>query len=608
MFRAVRGRGPASPSGHDVTAREHELRRRELYRANGHDSAARSHLEASAPEAAMYAMAAPVSYDPGPRAAGVTYGIAVSAPAPSLLRPTHTHTRPGQLRSRRPIPPRRWTFIEQSRWPLVIVLLIQSALSLRLIWSNTAFQDEALYIWSGRLEWSHWLYGAPIPPFPTYFSGAPVVYPPIAGYVDAVAGLAGTRLLSLLFLLIATTFLHGVTRRIFDRRSAFFAVALFVSLGSIQFLGALATYDAMAVMLLALATWLGVRAADCRPVSQRALLALSAATLALADVTKYAAALYDPVVVAVIVLVIWRTRGRRLAMGALAIFGIILSLLLIGGVAVGGHMYWQGIESTTLSRQEGTWPAFGILYVSAGWIGAVILLAAIGAVVVAAIWRDWPTRLLGLTLLLAPFLAPAEQARIHVFTSLFKHVGFGGWFGAIVAGFALASFVRVVPALKANAAESVSLAAVVLAAVPGIGLATAHYTGGWPNSAEYVADLRPLVSADRGVMLFDDVNIVEYYLPGLAKWQHVINNVYFAYTDPVTGKRLLDTPAAYSDAIEHHYFGLIGLIYGNAANTHDPEILADIKRYGGYKKVLDLPYRLEGRRGEFLVFVRQAGA
>jgi 4-amino-4-deoxy-L-arabinose transferase-like glycosyltransferase len=435
-----------------------------------------------------------------------------------------------------------------------------------------------------------------------------VVYPPLAGYADAVAGLAGTRLLSLLFLLIATTLLHGVTRRIFDRRSAFFAAALFVGLGSVQFLGALATYDAMAVMLLALATWLGVRAADCQPFLQRAVLVLSAVVLALADATKYAAALYDPIVVAVIVLVIWRARDRRPAVGAFVIFAVTLSLILLAGLSVGRHVYWQGIESTTLSRQEGTWPAFGILYVSVGWIGAVMLLAVIGSMVMAFVRQDWPTRLLGLTLLLAPFLAPAEQARIHVFTSLFKHVGFGAWFGAIAAGFALASFLRVVPAVKANAAESVSVAAVVLAAVPGIGLATAHFTGGWPNSATYVADLRPWITADRGEMLFDDVNIVEYYLPGSVQWKHVINNVYFAYKDPVTGKRILNTAAAYRDAIKHHYFGLIGLIYGNAANTYDPGILADIRRYGGYRQVLDLPYRLEGRHGEFLVFVRKARA
>ena len=43
--------------------------------------------------------------------------------------------------------------------PLLIILTVQVILSLRLIWSNTAFSDEALYLWAGRLELAHWLHG-----------------------------------------------------------------------------------------------------------------------------------------------------------------------------------------------------------------------------------------------------------------------------------------------------------------------------------------------------------------------------------------------------------------------------------------------------------------
>jgi hypothetical protein len=59
---------------------------------------------------------------------------------------------------------------------------------------------------------------------------------------------------------------RGVTRRLFDRRSAFFAAALFAGLGSTQFLGALATYDPLALCLLALGTWLAVIAAHPGPI------------------------------------------------------------------------------------------------------------------------------------------------------------------------------------------------------------------------------------------------------------------------------------------------------------------------------------------------------
>ena len=41
----------------------------------------------------------------------------------------------------------------------------------RLIWSNTAFQDEALYLRAGHLEWAQWLHQTPIPNFPRISPG-----------------------------------------------------------------------------------------------------------------------------------------------------------------------------------------------------------------------------------------------------------------------------------------------------------------------------------------------------------------------------------------------------------------------------------------------------
>lgn len=57
--------------------------------------------------------------------------------------------------------------------------------------ANTAFSDEALYLWAGHLEWAHWLDGAKIPVFPAYFSGSPVVYPPLGAVADSIGGLVG---------------------------------------------------------------------------------------------------------------------------------------------------------------------------------------------------------------------------------------------------------------------------------------------------------------------------------------------------------------------------------------------------------------------------------
>ena len=196
-----------------------------------------------------------------------------------------------------------------ARWPLLTVLAVQAVLSLRLTWSNTAFQDEALYLRAGHLEWARWLHQAPIPNFPAYFSGAPVIYPPLGALADSVGGLAAARILSLCFMLGVTSLLWATTSRLYGQRAALLAAGLFATLAGTQFLGAFATFDAMALFLLALAAWLGVRSADCRSWTRTVLLITAGVTLAAADTVKYATALFTPVVLAVVALVIWRQHG-----------------------------------------------------------------------------------------------------------------------------------------------------------------------------------------------------------------------------------------------------------------------------------------------------------
>lgn len=75
-------------------------------------------------------------------------------------------------------------------WPLLAVLAGQAALSPSMVRVRTAFGDEALYLSAGHLEWSHWLHGIQIPVYQTWFSGAPVIYPPIGAIADSLGGLA----------------------------------------------------------------------------------------------------------------------------------------------------------------------------------------------------------------------------------------------------------------------------------------------------------------------------------------------------------------------------------------------------------------------------------
>jgi Dolichyl-phosphate-mannose-protein mannosyltransferase len=224
-----------------------------------------------------------------------------------------------------PVRPRRLRPVSPAAGLLLVVLAAQALLSLRLVWSNTAYQDEALYLWAGRLEW-HWLHGTPVPPFADYFSGAPVLYPPIGAAAAAIGGLAGARILSLGFMLGATALLWATTRRLLTARAAFFACAAWAVLGSTQRLGAFATYDAMSLFLVTLAIWCAVRAGARRDCTKWLLAAAGAALLA--NAAKYASLIFDPVVVAMAGLVECpRPGGKKAAAG----WTVVVTYLVAGG-------------------------------------------------------------------------------------------------------------------------------------------------------------------------------------------------------------------------------------------------------------------------------------
>jgi hypothetical protein len=531
---------------------------------------------------------------PGPGWAPEAAGELVPDWAPE---PGREHARHGHLEPARHAPRRR--AIRQG-WPLLAVLVVQAALSLRLVRSNTAFQDEALYLYTGHLEWSHWLYGAPAPPVQDYFSGAPVIYPPLGALADTYGGLVSARLLSLFFMLAATSLLYGTTRRMFDRRAGFFAAALFAGLGATQFLGAFATFDAMAIALLALATWLAVRAAEKGGGrARRYTLMLAGAAVALANATKYASGLFDPVVIAVAMACLWRRRGAGVAAAGGAVMLTTCAALIGAGLAAGGSGYWLGLTSTTLNRAGDNVPAFGVLYASGEWVGGIAALAVIGAVAAFAKRLSRPARALACVLVAAVFLAPAEQARLHTITSLFKHVGFGAWFGCIVAGFALACLASAVPAVKAGGAVRAGLAATVLAAVAGAAMAGGHFSS-WPRSTSFTVRLAALAEKYRGPVL-EDNEVPEYYIPAL-RWRSRALTVQFTYTDPRTGRRL-SGQSAYLNAIKNGYFSIIDLSFANTIQD-DNKLIHDLSVTTAYRLAAVIPYEVDGVRAVYKIWVR----
>jgi hypothetical protein len=391
--------------------------------------------------------------------------------------------------------------------PLTAILLVQICLSLRLVWSNTAFGDEALYLWAGHLELAHWLHGGPVPPFPTYFSGAPVIYPPLGALADSLGGLAAARILSLVFMLGTTSLLWSTTRRLFSSpAAAAFASGLFVALGPTADLGAFATYDAMAIFCMALAAWMAVRS---NGRYSEAWIIGSAMVMAFGDVVKYSSLLWNPVILALVVLLAPASVGRALARGA-RFASYAVAILVPSLIRLGGAAYIRGVMFTTLSRQADDIPiATGVILRDAfEWIGMVLLFAILG-VIISCRGDDIRTRLLCFLLASTLLLAPLHQTQIHTLTSLYKHVIFGAWFAAIPAGYGLAR------AAEVNRVKGwrIGTAAVVFTAVLGISQASNMFSF-WPNATKLVSATSKVLPRLKGPILAPngDAHVVDYYL------------------------------------------------------------------------------------------------
>jgi hypothetical protein len=476
-----------------------------------------------------------------------------------------------------------------TRWPLFVALLGQAVLSLTLL-SRPLVLDESTYIDAGRVEIAHWLHGARTLPYARVFSGAPVIYPPLSGAMNGVGGLAAARLLSLCFMLAATALLYSAARQLLGTRVSIIAAVVFGTTSAAQYLGVLATFDALALMLLAAAAWFAVRSGDAA--GQRRLLLLTAmcGLLAAANAVKYASALWDPVVIAMAALADVRhcNWGRRLATGAACSAGV-LGLLAIAAL-IAGPSYWQGILFSTVNRTtDNRIQVVAILGSAARWVGLVAVLAVLGAVALTRSARDWSLKAMGWLLAAAVFLAPAEQARIGVAISLFKHVGFGAWFAAIPAGYGISEAVSTVAARRASfslwAKVSSALVVIVALAMVVVGVYGAQGTNRTPPAypIAVIARLKPILRTSTGPLLADTPNPIIYFTHiSPFRWRNTYD---FSYRDPVTGRRMYGIPA-YVDAIQHHYFSIVILRSNRENKPIDQAVLTSLRHNRSYHLII----------------------
>jgi hypothetical protein len=412
------------------------------------------------------------------------------------------------------------------RHPLTAICAVQAALSLTLVWSNTAFTDEADYLRLGHVIIASWLHGSSWPSAygERVLSGSPVIYPPLGALADSIGGLAGARLLSLAFLLGATILLYPVAARLLARTAAVIAACLW-ALSEPALRLAFATYDAMSVFGVALAAWLAVQAVQARGRRRAgALVTASGAALALATATAYSAIVVGPVLIAFAFLV-WLPslqvrralyRAGWLAVAWLAFFSLLLTV----------SRSWAGLAFSVLDRRLNDYQSTGTVLAGVAMYSGLIIVAALLAAAIATRTQDrhraWLLVLLGA----AALVVPAAQLYERTAWALDKHLTYGIWFAAIAGGFGCrTAAVRLSTAKAGRSLERIStavavagVAAAILAGTADWRLAALTYQS-WPDATSFVASIRPLAARSDGLIFASaQKRVAQYYTPQGEQW------------------------------------------------------------------------------------------
>ena len=410
--------------------------------------------------------------------------------------------------------------------------------------------------------------------------------------------MAGARALYLVSMLGATVLLWGASARLFGRRAAFFAAALFAVLGPTLHLGTFATFDAMSLFLVALAAWCVIRAADRGPAAGWMVAAGTA--LAAANATAYSSILFDLLVAVVALLTGLQSAGLvRAALRAATVLAVT-SALLVAGALIAGSSYLTGFESTTLARTPGSAAPLSVLASSWSWAGLLVLLAAAGVIIsavspatrrpdTAARGPDGRRRARAAGAGAAAHRSSAEQAR-----------GPGRLVRRDGRRFAVDRFIAAAPPGRLRALSLRSLPnRADLSHRPG-GQPSKSLATSWPNASSFVAVLRPLADRGSGRLLVEDPAVAEYYLPSGRHWQRwsstrniiLPSGASTGGAPPTASAVLAGNPGSYAEYVTNGYFSLVALNFADTTAL-DHDIAADLRRNPHYHIVAVIPYGIE---------------
>ncbi len=475
--------------------------------------------------------------------------------------------------------------------PMLAILALQTIASLSL--RNTAFQDEALYLYAGRQYFNFLRGGPPVTePYGQYVAGLPYFYPLLAGIADSIGGLEAARLLSLGFMLLVTLSVYLVTARLYSRSSALVAAALFSVQGTVLYLGHFATFDALCLFLLALATVLAVRA-DWR--SWWGTATAVGIVLALAIAAKFAALLLTPSVVAILSWQLLRKHGWKQAVlagalaGAIAVTGLAVPALLDNNVLIGlTHTTTERVAIIPTSR-------IAIAERAALLAGGLVLLGGIGLILAGRRGLVVALVFLGSTL-----LAPAYHIYKMEIVSLQKHVVFSLFFAAPLAGYAVTRMSGIGQGRFANRRWIIVLAVCLLVFSVGSQQAGELFHE-WPNTQALMNVLLTQVRPS-GRYLAEEMEVPRYYLQNtVAFWQW--NQLYWFYYTDKQGRQLSGVHA-YKAAINEGYFNLVILRYGPNVAT-DYAIDSGLKSGAHYELIAQVPETTIFGSGSYWVWRRK---
>ncbi|MBZ5590143.1 MAG: glycosyltransferase [Acidobacteriia bacterium] len=306
-------------------------------------------------------------------------------------------------------------------WPILATF---AAIQIGIVFlaANGAFFDEGIYAVAGLRV----LEGRGVSDgYLGWFNGSPFVWPPCAAVGHQLGGLAGARLVAVLFAVVGLTAFAKSVEALFGKSAARWGTLALGCNGFFLALAHFAVYDVVALAGLAVSVWLIARGSDD---ARQRWSVFAALAFAVAVIAKYGYAFMGVPLSALIV----SLRPRRRVFRELLLFAGIAGLVVAGYFLLAFGVPWPKSASSYLNQTFRTTPQ-GTARMHLVYAAVPLLLAVCGGI---GAWKKH-SRLLVLTCLGSLLVWPAFHLWSLNFVGASKHVVAGFFFSYLLAGVGL---------------------------------------------------------------------------------------------------------------------------------------------------------------------------